>query len=160
MADDGGLQELIGRRVRLPSHFVRKMTVEAARALGSSAEIRVRLASGELDEAVLSAEDLAPLLASELVESAARPPADAERLRLLIESARIGLAYAYDRQFAVSLSGIRTLPHQIEAGEDSIRRADWPYRCTCHPSGRQSLVPKPPADPVWSQRVSSRSEVR
>jgi len=42
-------------------------------------------------------------------------PADAERLRLLIESARIRSAYAYDRQFAVSLSGIRTLPHQIEA---------------------------------------------
>jgi superfamily II DNA or RNA helicase len=41
--------------------------------------------------------------------------ADAEKLRLLVESARIRLAYAYDRQFAVSLSGIRTLPHQIEA---------------------------------------------
>jgi len=32
-----------------------------------------------------------------------------------VESVRIRLAYAYDRQFAVSLSGIRTLPHQIEA---------------------------------------------
>jgi superfamily II DNA or RNA helicase len=32
-----------------------------------------------------------------------------------VESARVRLAYAYDRQFAVSLSGIRTLPHQIEA---------------------------------------------
>ena len=36
-------------------------------------------------------------------------------LQLLVESARIRLAYAHDRQFAVSLSGIRTLPHQIEA---------------------------------------------
>ena len=42
-------------------------------------------------------------------------PADAEKVRLLVESARIRLAYAHDRQFAVSLSGIRTLPHQIEA---------------------------------------------
>ena len=42
-------------------------------------------------------------------------PVNAERLRLLIESARIRLAYMHDRQFAVSLSGIRTLPHQIEA---------------------------------------------
>jgi superfamily II DNA or RNA helicase len=40
---------------------------------------------------------------------------DAEKLRLLIESTRIRLAYAHDQQFAVSLSGIRTLPHQIEA---------------------------------------------
>jgi hypothetical protein len=40
---------------------------------------------------------------------------DAERIRLLVESARIRLAYTHDRHFAVSLSGIRTLPHQIEA---------------------------------------------
>lgn len=32
-----------------------------------------------------------------------------------MESARIRLAYSHDRHFAVSLSGIRTLPHQIEA---------------------------------------------
>ena len=42
-------------------------------------------------------------------------PVDPERLRLLVESARIRLAYTHDRHFAVSLSGIRTLPHQIEA---------------------------------------------
>jgi superfamily II DNA or RNA helicase len=42
-------------------------------------------------------------------------PVDADKLRLLVESSRIRLAYAHDRQFAVSLSGIRTLPHQIEA---------------------------------------------
>ena len=54
--------------------------------------------------------------------SASRPklptsvkPVDAESLRLLVESARIRLAYTHDRHFAVSLSGIRTLPHQIEA---------------------------------------------
>ncbi|HPC95486.1 MAG TPA: DEAD/DEAH box helicase, partial [Sedimentisphaerales bacterium] len=40
---------------------------------------------------------------------------DPEDMQLLVESARIRLAYAHDRQFAVSLSGIRTLPHQIEA---------------------------------------------
>ena len=43
------------------------------------------------------------------------PLANADHLRLLVESARIRLAYAHDRQFAVSLSGIRSLPHQIEA---------------------------------------------
>jgi SNF2 family DNA or RNA helicase len=41
---------------------------------------------------------------------------DRVRLQSLgTESARIRLAYAHDRQFAVSLSGIRTLAHQIEA---------------------------------------------
>src|SRR6266536_2052953 len=46
---------------------------------------------------------------------ASPPLANADQLRLLVESARIRLAYAHDRHFAVSLSGIRTLPHQIEA---------------------------------------------
>ena len=77
--------------------------------------MRVRLANGELDETVLSADDLSRLQANGSQVSSGRSPADAEKLRLLVESTRIRLAYAYDHQFAVSLSGIRTLPHQIEA---------------------------------------------
>jgi hypothetical protein len=42
-------------------------------------------------------------------------PADAEPMRLLVECARMRRAYGHDPQFAVSLSGIRTLPHQLEA---------------------------------------------
>ena len=109
------LQGLVGRRVTLPGHFAEQVTIEDARPLGSGAELRVRLASGELDEAVLPDEDLGPLLESEPQKHTARAPADSEKLRLLVESTRIRLAYAYDRQFAVTLSGIRTLPHQIEA---------------------------------------------
>ena len=109
------IRGLVGRRVTLPGHFVDEVTIEDARPLGSGAELRVRLVGGELDETVLSRDDLASLLAIELQDHAARPPADPEKLRLIVESTRIGFAYAYDRQFAVSLSGIRTLPHQIEA---------------------------------------------
>ena len=109
-------QELVGRRIELPGHFVGPVTVEHARPLGDGVELRVRLANGELDETVLSPEDLTCLDQDSRGEAtAARTPADAEKLRLLVESARIRLAYAYDHQFAVSLSGIRTLPHQIEA---------------------------------------------
>ncbi len=78
-------------------------------------ECRVRLPDGRLDEAVISVDEaqvLAGVISSASVASA---PVDADRLRLLIESARIRLAYMHDRQFAVSLSGIQTLPHQIEA---------------------------------------------
>ncbi len=106
---------MIGRRVSLPGYFEGEVTVEAVRPLGTGLEIRVRLASGELDEAVLSKDDAAKLVSASPAMPQGTPPADAGRLRLLIESARIRLAYAYDRQFAVSLSGIRTLPHQIEA---------------------------------------------
>ncbi len=109
------LRELAGRRVRLPGHFVGEVIIEDARPLGSGAELRVRLPGGELDEAVLSADDLAPLLSAGPAPPAARPAADPEHLRLLVESTRIRLAWSWDRQFAVSLSGIRTLPHQIEA---------------------------------------------
>jgi SNF2-related domain len=109
------LDDLIGRRLSLASHFEGAVTVEAVRPVGSGAEVRVRLASGELDETVLSAEELVPLLDSRPDTSKRATPVDPEKLRLLVESARIRLAYAYDKQFAVSLSGIRTLPHQIEA---------------------------------------------
>ena len=111
----GSLRGLAGLRVTLPGHFAEPVTIEDARPLGSGAELRVRLATGDLDEAVLSDEDLTPLLDIDPQTQPASSPADPEKLRLLVESTRIRLAYAYDRQFAVSLSGIRTLPHQIEA---------------------------------------------
>jgi len=93
--------------------------LEDARPLGNDGaggyECRVRLPDGSLDEAVISAAEAQALLATGAVPQSIIQPVDAERLRLLIESARIRLAYAHDQQFAVSLSGIRTLPHQIEA---------------------------------------------
>ena len=110
----------VGRRVALPGHFDGPVVLEAVRPLGADGaggcECRVRLPDGTLDEAVLSAEEAAAAFAAAGGE-AARPaqPVDAERLRLLVESARIRLAHAHDRQFAVSLSCIRTLPHQLEA---------------------------------------------
>ena len=111
---------MTGRRVALPGHFDGTVILEAVRPLGvdgsAGYECRVRLPDGTLDEAVISAEEAAAAFGAggEDVAQPA-PPVDAERLRLLIESARIRLAHAYDQQFAVSLSGIRTLPHQIEA---------------------------------------------
>ena len=68
-----------------------------------------------LQEAVISREEALVLAASLEPGKATNRPVDAEKIRLLIESSRVRLAYAHDRQFAVSLSGIRTLPHQIEA---------------------------------------------
>ena len=56
------LRSLVGRRVTLPGHFAEPVTIEDARPLGSGAELRVRLTTGELDEAVLSGDDLVPLL--------------------------------------------------------------------------------------------------
>jgi superfamily II DNA or RNA helicase len=105
----------LGQRIALPGHFLEPVTLEGVRFIGSGYECRVRLGDGTPDEAILSLEEAAALAGQVVISRAAIHPADAEKLRLLVESARIRLAYAHDRQFAVSLSGIRTLPHQIEA---------------------------------------------
>jgi SNF2 family DNA or RNA helicase len=110
---------LIGQRLCLPGHFDGPVTLEEARPLGASDrsgyELRVRLPDGTLQETVITADEALSLFAGREPLPAARAPVPAEKFRLLVESARIRLAYAHDPQFAVSLSGIRTLPHQIEA---------------------------------------------
>ncbi len=113
------LTTYIGQRISLPGHFDVPVILEDARPLGSNAssgyECRVRLPDGSLEEAVISAAEAASILGADQEVSESAKPVDADKLRLLVESSRIRLAYAHDRQFAVSLSGIRTLPHQIEA---------------------------------------------
>jgi len=104
-----------GQWISLPGHFDRPVLLEDARPLGSGYEVRVRLQDGTLEEAVISEDEATRLAALESAPRASSRPVDAEKIRLLVESTRIRLAYAHDRQFAVSLSGIRTLPHQIEA---------------------------------------------
>ncbi|RLC12746.1 MAG: hypothetical protein DRH43_00775 [Deltaproteobacteria bacterium] len=118
-----------GQRISLPGHFDVPVVLEDARPLGPTCagdaagrsdastgyECRVRLPGGSLEEAVISAAEAATILGADQEVSESAKPVDADKLRLLVESSRIRLAYAHDRQFAVSLSGIRTLPHQIEA---------------------------------------------
>jgi superfamily II DNA or RNA helicase len=106
---------LTGQQVLLSGHFAEPVVVEAVRPLGSGFELRVRRADGQLEETVLSESEFRSISATRGAPAAQSAPANPDHLRLLVESARIRLAYAYDRQFAVSLSGIRTLPHQIEA---------------------------------------------
>jgi hypothetical protein len=104
----------IGRRIMLPGHFAEPVVLESVRPLGDGCECRVRLADGSLEEVVLSPEETRIIGGHDDTPEKCRL-VDATDLQLLVESARIRLAYTHDRQFAVSLSGIRTLPHQIEA---------------------------------------------
>src|ERR1700693_40068 len=105
----------IGRRIDLPGHFAGPVVLESVRLLGDGFECRVRLSDGTPDEAILSRDEAATVFGQQGDDPTSVKPADAESIRLLVESARIRLAYTHDRHFAVSLSGIRTLPHQIEA---------------------------------------------
>jgi len=104
----------IGQKINLPGHFNEPVILEAIREIFDGFELQVRLPDGSLDEAILSPEEAATITGKPEGKPKAEL-ADAEKIRLLIESARIRLAYAHDSQFAVSISGIRTLPHQIEA---------------------------------------------
>ncbi len=63
----------------------------------------MRLPDGTLDETVISRDEAAALADIRPEPAVAARPADADHIRLLVESTRIRLAYAYDRQFAVSL---------------------------------------------------------
>ena len=117
---ENALAGQVGRQLSLSGQFDAPVVLEDARPLGTNGasgfECRVRLADGTLEETVISPEEVAAILETEGEQTSEAPqPVDANRLRLLVESTRIRLAYTYDRQFAVSLSGIRTLPHQIEA---------------------------------------------
>ncbi len=109
------VEALINQKVLLKGHFEHPVLIEDARSLWNSFELRVRLPNGHLEEAVLTQEEIEALLGQVKQVKEPSHPVDPEKLRLLVESARIRLAYSHDRQFAVSLSGIRTLPHQIEA---------------------------------------------
>src|SRR5438105_10775 len=108
------MEELIGRRVRLAGHFAGAVLLEDAEPLGDGAfKLRVRTAAGQLDETFLTEGDLAAGVVEPLDErSELVPGAD---LFDFVEARRIQLAYAHDPTFAVSLSGIRGLPHQIDA---------------------------------------------
>jgi SNF2 family DNA or RNA helicase len=106
--------ELRGKKVNLSGHFNEPVIIEDFRKLGSGYELRVRRPSGQLEETVLSETEFNALLGVETSETTISP-VNPIQLRLLIESLRIRLACTYDLQFAVSLSGIRTFPHQIEA---------------------------------------------
>ena len=110
------LQSLIGQKIILESHFPYPVVVEAIKPLGNLMAFQVRADDGAIKETFLTAQEVEELLQTiETSPQQLMQAAPADELRLLIESHRIGLAYAYDPLFAVSLSGIRSLPHQIEA---------------------------------------------
>jgi superfamily II DNA or RNA helicase len=99
----------------LPGHFSASVRIESLQLIADGQYIlQVRTASGLLDETVLTATELARALE----DSEARPAgaiAKPDDLFLWVEHHRIRLAYAYDPYFAVSVSGVRGLPHQVEA---------------------------------------------
>lgn len=106
-------KEVVGRKVELAGYFAAPVTVEDAEPEDEIVFLRVRTAAGTLDELPVPADVLETALAA--AEAAPVRLIDPDELFYLVESARIRLSYAYDPYFAVSLSGIEALPHQLEA---------------------------------------------
>ncbi len=110
--------QLIGKRITIPGQFMGAVTVEDATLVEDTILLQVRTQQGELREAFINVDEVAEILSSQNQSTSA--PVDANQFFLFVESARIKLAFAYDPHFAVSLSGVRPLPHQLEAVYERI----------------------------------------
>ncbi|GEM_PF-4899138 len=81
----------IGQRIGLPGHFAEPVVLESVRPLGEGFECRVRLPDGTPDEAILSRDEAAAIFGQHKEAPTSVELADAENIRLLVESARIRL---------------------------------------------------------------------
>lgn len=101
------------RLVHLRGHFTAPVRIEGVEPIGGDLLlVRVRTGAGAPDETTLTTAELEAALA-DLPDTATK--VDAADLFRWVESHRIRLAFAHDPYFAVSLSGVRGLPHQVEA---------------------------------------------
>ena len=101
------------RVVTLRGHFAQPVRVEGVEEVGVGfLHLRVRTRDGALLETDLEV----TLLERALADAASTNHAvEAAAFFRLVEGERIRLAYAHDPYFAVSMAGVRGLPHQIEA---------------------------------------------
>lgn len=106
------VENLLNKTIKLPTHFSDPVKVESATYVGTHYKLRVRKTDGHLEEVVVSKDEIEE---AQIISKERYKPVNSEHLSLLVESYRIRYAYSYDSYFAVSLSGIQTLPHQIEA---------------------------------------------
>jgi superfamily II DNA or RNA helicase len=101
------------RLLKLAGHFAHPVRVDAVEEIGSGVYLlKVRHSSGQPDETQVTAEELELALAEQGPVAALT---DSRDLFRWVEGQRIKLSFAHDPLFAVSMSGVRGLPHQIEA---------------------------------------------
>jgi len=109
---------LIGQKVLLIGHSARPVLIVSIEQKGVILA-QVCLEDGSLQEMRLTTQEIDGILKPRVADQQkSQQFAATLDLRLLIESHNIYFAYAYDPLFAVGLSGIRYLPHQIEAVYD------------------------------------------
>src|SRR6266702_968408 len=108
------VQRAVQRQVRLPE-YSQPVYIEDAQAIDDLISLSVRTRDGQTDQIIVPAVDLAALLDQTLQQRAGSELANPLDFFLLVEAARIRLAYSFDPFFAVSMSGVQALPHQLQA---------------------------------------------
>jgi len=108
------VQRAVQRQVRLPE-YSQPVYIEDAQAIDDLISLTVRTRDGQTDQIIVPAVDLAILLDQILQQQAGSELANPLDFFLLVEAARIRLAYSFDPFFAVSMSGVQALPHQLQA---------------------------------------------
>src|SRR5881275_1577605 len=103
----------VQRQVRLPE-YSQPVYIEDAQAIDDLISLTVRTRDGQTDQIIVPAADLAAAL-DQTPQQAGSELANPLDFFLLVEAARIRLAYSFDPFFAVSMSGIQALPHQLQA---------------------------------------------
>jgi len=105
---------ILRRVISIPSYFAAPVFVEAVESEDDgSFFIRVRTDAGQLAEINLTSEEFDEAATS--IQDVGVETVSALHQSLIVETERIRLAYAHDPHFAVSLSSVEPLPHQLEA---------------------------------------------
>jgi hypothetical protein len=108
------VQRAVQRQVRLPE-YSQPVYIEDAQAIDELISLTVRTRDGQTDQIIVPAADLAAALDQTLQQQTSSELANPLDFFLLVEAARIRLAYSFDPFFAVSMSGVQALPHQLQA---------------------------------------------
>src|SRR6266700_4112711 len=108
------VQRAVQRQVRLPE-YSQPVYIEDAQAIDDLISLTVRTRDGQTDQIIVPAAELAAALDQTLQQQAGSELANPLDFFLLVEAARIRLAYSFDPFFAVSMSGVQALPHQLQA---------------------------------------------
>ena len=114
----GDIEQIVGKRISITEQFNGLVTIESAKIIDDTLLLRIRTQQGELRDAYLAVSEAEKILVNH--QQSTVTPVDANQFFLFIESARIKTAYEFDPHFAVSLSGVRPLPHQLEAVYERI----------------------------------------
>ncbi len=107
-------QRALHTQVRL-REFSQPVYIEDAQVIDDIVSLEVRTRDGKTDQTLLSVAEFVEAIESATRQSATLAPADPLDFFLLMETTRIRLAYSFDPFFAVSMSGIQALPHQLQA---------------------------------------------